>query len=318
MPRQGEGRTATLFANVTPDERERVHELARSRGVSASDYVRDTVVHNGETPREGFARVGQVLRTYRDGGITVQNLKGLENLLRDADLLRAADLTSDLGGTLPTSVSAPLQPFVDANRYAVNVCRRDPLSTLHGKTFQAPVITQEPNAGKQTTETTALTSRKMTVTADNITKERHGGYVTLTEQAADWSDPAFLQMLFENLAALYAVDTEAATCSAIATATTTTVAGPENWNDATFVHPALVAAAASVRGSCGNIATVLFAGGTTWDHLLGLQTSTGEPVYESFPNNVAGMTVVYSPGFSAALWLLPVLNTRRLSKTTRA
>jgi HK97 family phage major capsid protein len=152
---------------------------------------------------------------------------------------RASDLTSDLAGILPQPIVGDLIKFVDANRYVVKACRELPMPSM-GKTFTRPRASQLTTAGQQT-EGNALSSQKMTLVSDSVTKTTQGGFVTLTEQDIDWTDPSFYAILIEDLAQQYAIQTDTVLSAAIVTAATNKVTGVTPGSSAfTVFYPKLV------------------------------------------------------------------------------
>jgi hypothetical protein len=207
-----------------------------------------------------------------------------------ATLHRASDLTSDLAGLLPVDIVAPLIKFVDANRYAVNAARSMPMP-LKGKTFGRPRATQRSLAGQQT-EGSALTSQKMTIVQDTVTKTAQGGFVTVTEQDIDWTDPAFWQILIEDLAESYAIQTSTVLTAAIVSAATNKVTGYTPASSAfTVFHAKLVAAAGTVFTNAKKLPDTLFAAPDVWQAIVGYLDGNNRPMFGLNPQNAEGPTM---------------------------
>lgn len=205
-------------------------------------------------------------------------------------IFRAQDLTTDLAGVLPVPIIGDLIKFVDANRYAINASREMPMPGS-GKTFTRPRVTQRTSAAVQSAEGAALTSQKMTVVSDTITKGVYGGFVELTEQDIDWTEPAFLQILFEDLAQSYAIATSAIHTAAILAAgvvnkTIGFTVASSAW---TVFYAKLVLAAQAVYTNSKSLPTTLFASPDVWAAIVGYLDSQNRPV---FPN----LNPVNSPG----------------------
>src|SRR5690606_13186201 len=75
-------------------------------------------------------------------------------------------------------------------------------------------------------EKSELVSQKMII--ERLTGEAvtYGGYVNVARQVIDFSNPQGMDLVINDLAAQYAIETEAATAAALATTTTTPVTYP--------------------------------------------------------------------------------------------
>jgi hypothetical protein len=72
--------------------------------------------------------------------------------------------------------------------------------------------------GPQTAEKTELVSQKMTIAKVSVTAVTYGGYVNVSRQDADWTQPSIMDVLINDLAAHYAIETETAACNALSAA----------------------------------------------------------------------------------------------------
>jgi HK97 family phage prohead protease len=123
--------------------------------------------------------------------------------------------TTDFPGVIPVPILgptfdniAPLRPIVTA------VGARSMPGT--GKTFIRPVIVTHTEVDEQTGELVALASRTMDVDDLVITKKTFGGTVLVSEQTVDFSDPAALSILLQDLANQYAIQTSNFACNVFA------------------------------------------------------------------------------------------------------
>lgn len=209
---------------------------------------------------------------------------------RDGRLFRAQDLTTDLAGILPTPIIGDLVKFVDANRYAVNASRSMPMPA-GGKTFTRPRATQRTTAAVQSAEGAVLSSQKMTLVSDTVTKGTYGGFVELTEQDIDWTDPAFLQILFEDLAQSYAIATSTVMTAAILAAGVTNktigfTAASSAW---TVFYAKIILAAVSVYTNSKQLPDTLYVAPDMWGSLVGYLDSQNRPIFPHLgPVNVPG------------------------------
>lgn len=170
---------------------------------------------------------------YRTGGEYVLDIWNAHNGNRDAQnrldvYYRAAahQKTSDNLGIVPDPIVGEVINFIDAARPLVSILGPRALTQT---TWHRPTVTQHTSvapqgaAGAAADEKSELVSQKMVIgrlTANAVT---YGGYVNVSRQNIDFSTPSALDMIVSDLAAQYAIETEAATCAAVATTGTTAV-----------------------------------------------------------------------------------------------
>ena len=164
------------------------------------------------------------------------------------------DKTSDAPGLIPTPILQPVINFIDAARPIVNILGPRPMPS---QTWSRPVVTQhtavgaQGAAGGQADEKTELVSQKMTITKLNATAVTYGGYVNVSRQFIDFSVPDGLDLIITDLAAQFAIDTEAAVGAAVAATATTAVgygATPTQASIANAIWTAAAEVYAAVKG----------------------------------------------------------------------
>jgi hypothetical protein len=134
--------------------------------------------------------------------------------------------TTDNLGIVPDPIVGPVVNFIDATRPLVSLIGPQPL--LHG-TWYRPKVTQHTSVGVQGSagaaadEKSELLSQKMTITRLTGTAKTYGGYVNVSRQDIDFSMPNALDTVVNDLAAQYAIQTEAAMATAILTVSGTSV-----------------------------------------------------------------------------------------------
>jgi HK97 family phage major capsid protein len=156
--------------------------------------------------------------------------------------------TSDNPGLLPESVVQPVINFVDAARPLVGVI--GPVDLGSGS-WSFAQVTQHTSVAVQGGEKTELASQVMKISKTPLSQLTYGGYVNVSKQDINRSSPAILDMIINDLAAQYAIVTEAATGSqlvASATAGPTLPATPTGANVATAIWGAVGAAYAGTKG----------------------------------------------------------------------
>lgn len=134
--------------------------------------------------------------------------------------------TSDSLGVIPDPIVGPVIDFIDAARPLVTVLGTLP---LNNQTFYRPFVSQHPAVGLQGTaglasdEKTELTSQKMVIDRKTVTARTYGGYVNVSRQAIDFSNPSALDLVVNGLGQQYAIETEAAVGDALAATETAPV-----------------------------------------------------------------------------------------------
>lgn len=134
--------------------------------------------------------------------------------------------TTDNTGIVPDPVVGELINYVDAQRPLISILGPRPIP---GATWSRPRVTQHTSVAKQgaaglaADQKTELVSQKMVIgklTAEVVT---YGGYVNVSRQNIDFSNPQAFDIIVNDLADQYAIETEAATADALATTATAAV-----------------------------------------------------------------------------------------------
>jgi HK97 family phage major capsid protein len=113
--------------------------------------------------------------------------------------------TADNPGLIPTPILGPVINFIDASRPLVGMLGP---RQLPGATWSRPKVTQHTAVAAQSAEKAELTSQKMTITKLTVNPVTLGGYVNVSRQDLDWSQPQVLDIVITDLAAQYAILTE--------------------------------------------------------------------------------------------------------------
>jgi HK97 family phage major capsid protein len=161
---------------------------------------------------------------YRTAGAFVTDY--MQAMLGDAPARQRYELfqraaahqtTADNAGLIPAPILAPVVSFIDANRTLVS--QLGPRQ-LPGQTWSRPKVTQHTTVAVQSAEKAELSSQKMLITKLTGTAATYGGYVNVSRQDIDFTQPGIMDIVINDLAAVYAVQTEAAACAAFDTAST--------------------------------------------------------------------------------------------------
>jgi hypothetical protein len=238
-----------------------------------------------------------------------------------SEALRAAApdvVTTDTPGLLPTPIVSPVynnfigrRPIVDA----VGV-RAMPGG---GKVFIRPEVTTHTSIGASIAEQSP-TAGTLVVFNNQVTKQIFGGYVNVSEAEIDWTDPAILQVILDDMSRIYSNATDNYAADQLATGATTTqnfvaanVGDPAYWADwvATAAETILTA-------SNGNLPTHIFMNPSMWAELLRLSDTADRPLFpqvgpmNAYGNlapgqvngNAFGLQVVVDRNFNSATTIL--------------
>jgi hypothetical protein len=122
--------------------------------------------------------------------------------------------TSDNLGVIPDPIVGDVVNFIDAARPLVSFLgpRNMPSQTWYRPKVTAhTLVDQQGTSGAAADEKTELVSQKMTIGRLTGTAVTYGGYVNVSRQNVDFSSPDALDIVVSDLAAQYAIETEAAT-----------------------------------------------------------------------------------------------------------
>jgi HK97 family phage prohead protease len=172
---------------------------------------------------------GEYMAAYHIGGDTFAKVNGafLEAQKAKRSILEAAagDIaTTDTPGLLPIPVLGPvfqdinyIRPFVTA------IGARAYPDGGQSKTFIRPTITTHTEVAEQTgaVEFGAAAARTMVIAANSVTKKTFAGQVTLSVQDIDFTSPAAMQQVLQDLMGQFMIVTDNFAVDAQVTASTT-------------------------------------------------------------------------------------------------
>lgn len=120
----------------------------------------------------------------------------------------AHQTTGDNPGLLPQQILGPVLNFIDTARPIVNALGA---RQLPSGSWSRPRIAQHTQVAAQAGEKLELVSRKMIISMVPVTAVTYGGYVNVSRQNVDWSQPQIMDIVVNDLAGQYAIETEEAT-----------------------------------------------------------------------------------------------------------
>jgi HK97 family phage major capsid protein len=185
-----------------------LEEARRISGDSAERIRQLAVYMQGETDRPQaveYRSAGEYALDMWQAGLGMEPAK--QRLHRWGQEHRAAShqTTADNPGLIPTPIVGPVVNFIDAARPLVGALGP---RQLPGMSFSRPKVTQHTSVAAQAGEKQELVSQKMTIGKLAVTPTTLGGYVNVSRQDIDWSQPAVMDIVISDLASQYAILTE--------------------------------------------------------------------------------------------------------------
>jgi hypothetical protein len=197
-------------------------------------------------------------------------------------------LGGSLDGVLPLPIVQPvynnfrgLRPLIDA--------MGPKAMPQGGKVFIRPKVTTHTSIGGPETESQTITDGTFVISDEQVTKKIFGGYVSVSEASIDWTQPEVLSLLLDDMARIYANQTDAYACSEFEdnvsqTATLTSADSAADW--AAFVYEA---ATEILVNSNGNLPNALIVSPEYFQALGTLTDDAGRPLFPQVgPMNAYG------------------------------
>jgi HK97 family phage prohead protease len=211
--------------------------------------------------------------------------------MREAIKAAAPDvITTDTPGILPTPILGPVYNNFVGRRPVVDAIGVKAMPG-GGKVFIRPEVTTHTSMAVQSAENAALQSGTFVVFNNQVTKAAYGGYVTISEQDLDWTDPNVLSLILDDMGRIYANTTDNVAADNLASGATTTsnFASASVGDPATWASWIAGAAATILSASNGNLPTHLFLAPGVWQDLLGLSDTADRPLFPQIgPMNAFG------------------------------
>ena len=222
--------------------------------------------------------------------------------------------TTDTPGVLPTPIVTPVYNNFIGNRPVVDAIGVKAMPQ-GGKVFIRPEVTTHTSVAVQSAENAALQSGTFVVFNNQVTKNTYGGYVVISEQDMDWTQPEILSLVLDDMARIYAHQTDDVAADAlVAGVSTTRVLSAANLGDPDkWVEWIYGASSTILSASNGNLPTHLFVDPTMWQNIGKLVDSSKRPLFpqagpmNAYGNvnpgttagNAFGLTVVVDRNFAA-------------------
>ena len=216
---------------------------------------------------------GEYLAAMHIGGETFRNVAAAarEFALSKQSALQAAAgdvLTTDTPGLLPVPVLGPV--FDDLNYIRPVVAAVGTRAFPDGgnqKTFIRPTWTTHTEVGSQS-ELANVTARTPVIASNVVSKTTLAGQVFLSIQDVDFTSPAALQIILQDLVGQYMIQSDAVACAAILAGDT---ASGSTWtvtaNDPTSLIAAIYDAATDILTATNFLPDHIFVSPDVWKKL---------------------------------------------------
>lgn len=208
-------------------------------------------------------------------------------------ILRAAApdvTTTDTPGVLPVPILGPVYNNFIGRRPVVDAIGARAMPG-GGKVFIRPKVVTHTSISAQASENATLDDGTLVVDDLQVTKGTFGGYVELSEQAVDFTDPAILTVLLDDMGRVYANATDnKAADDLVAGATNTNSFTSASATDPAYWASWIAEAAKDILSSSnGNLPTHIFMSPGIWQDLIGLSDTTDRPLFPQIgPMNAFG------------------------------
>ena len=197
-------------------------------------------------------------------------------------------ITTDTPGLLPVPVVGPVYTNINYLRPVVSNIGARAMPLASGKTFNRPEITTHTSVAQQTTELTALSSTTLVVSSNIVTRLVFGGTVLVSEADVDWSDPASVDIILQDLAGQYADATDNYAADQLLSNTSASI-GPQDWTSPEEVIAGIYTAARTISLTSNILPTHMFVDPYRWTALGTLTDTSGRPLFPSVaPYNALG------------------------------
>ena len=186
--------------------------------------------------------------------------------------------TTDTPGILPEPIVGPVYDGLNAIRPFVSAIGTKAMPGA-GATFRRPKITARPVVTQQPTgQNNTLDPSSVTIQNNDISKLTFGTYVTVSEQDLDWSDPASLNIILDQLAIAYGQATDNYAVDQMV-AGTTQFETINNLSSAADWVSAIYGAAYQISNGSNYLPTHFFCAPVTWAKLAQVVDNNDRPLF---------------------------------------
>ena len=206
-------------------------------------------------------------------------------------------LTTDTPGLLPVPVLGPLVQDLNFIRPVVNAlgARAYPDGGSQ-KTFVRPTITTHTSVAS-TAELTAASATTMVIAANTVSKTTLAGQVTLSVQDIDFTSPAAMQLILNDLMGEWMIASDNLAADALLSAATTSGVWDLSVVD---LMKSIYDAAVDISSTRNFFPTHIFVDPATWSLMGQLVDGSLRPIFPSLGSSLQGFNTLGAG--SAATW----------------
>jgi len=268
-------------------------KIASAANVAEAPAAAPTAALNFAEPRRVPGRLptaAEYVSAFIQGGDSFRNVNRLiaDHQAHHNPVAAAAgdEVTSDAPGLLPVPILGPVYNNINYLRPVVSAIGARAMPAF-GATFIRPEITTHSSVAEQANQLDALSSTTMVISSNTVTKKTFGGTVRVAEQLGDWSDPAFVDIVLQDLANQYADQTDNYAADQLYSGSTNqgTIT---TWNAENLLLE-IYAAAQLISASTNVLPTHLFVDPEMWAKIGGTVDTADRPLFPTVaPFNAAG------------------------------
>jgi HK97 family phage prohead protease len=306
VPAFSEAVITEIAASADPEDvEENTQPIDTPQEDNVSEEIKAESAESATTPTSPilYAQARREFKLPSPAEYIASYLKGGHDFAQLQDNIRAAApdvITTDTPGILPTPIVSPVYNNFRGLRPVVDAIGAKAMPG-GGKIFIRPEVTTHTSMAVQSAENAALQSGTFVVYNNQVTKNTYGGYVTISEQDLDWTDPAVLSLVLDDMQRIYANQTDDVAADAlVAGASVTSVLSAGNLAKPEEVIKWVYGAATTILSSSnGNLPTHLFLSADMFSAIGQLSDTANRPLFPQVgPMNAYG---TMQPGSTDAL-----------------
>ena len=264
-------------------EEEKVSEEIKAEAPEAPAVIPTTPIH--ATARREFVMpsAAEYISKFLQGGAEWAEF--------DARLRAAAPdvVTTDAPGVLPKPIVTPVYNSLRGIRPVIDAIGVKAMPQ-GGKVFIRPEVTTHTTIGASNGENVALDQGTFVISENQVTKAVYGGYVKVSEEVMDWSQPEIVALILDDMARKYAQETDNVAADNLVSGASTTT----NFTVADITKPAewarwMYTAAESILNATKYLPSHLFLSANMWRALGLLVDDQKRPLFPQVgPMNAFG------------------------------
>ena len=264
----------------TPSEEDAMSEPTTVEAAVATQPIYATAKREFKLPSPA-----EYMATFLRGGADFAQMN--ENIRAAAPSAPYIDTESN-PGALPEIIVQPAYNNFRGLRPVIDAIGTKAMPT-GGQIFVRPSVTTHVSQGVQSAQNAALTAGTLAVTRNTVTKNTYGGYVTISEQDLDWTDPNILQLVLDDMGRVYANTTDNVAADALLAGCSQSAVLTDPTSPAEWISDIYDASSTILTNSNGNLPTHLFLSQNMWAAAGKLVDTTGRPLFSNVgPMNAYG------------------------------